>query len=138
MLVATYSLTAFFILVLSAMIMIIRKKRLPAPSFQFRGDGIPGACMLAALIFLLVFNFSVGIFSNRQLFGANMFAAAMTLRILPRHRLPLTLNVMAGVAVAALWIAMYSGIGQVRRQYDDISALHAASPDGTVEFDRCV
>lgn len=135
-LVASYSLTAVCMLVISTIIMIMRKKRLPAPSFQLKEDGIPGACLLAAMIFLLAFNFAVGIFSNRQLFGANMFAAILLLRLLPHHRLPLILNAMVGVAVIALWIAMQTGIGQVRRQYDEISALHAASPDGTVEYDR--
>ena len=45
-------------------------------------------------------------------------------------------NILASCAVAAIWAVMYAGIGEVRRQYDDIARLHSISPDGVVEYDR--
>lgn len=136
LLVAMYSLPAVFLLLIATAVTVAKRKELPALTLKCNNGGIPGGCMLAAVVFLLLFNFAVGIYSNRQLFGANMFAAVLTLRILPRHRLPITLNAIAGAAVAALWTAMYIGIGEVRRQYDEISALHSISADGTVEYNR--
>ncbi|MDE5997867.1 MAG: hypothetical protein K2G77_06630, partial [Muribaculaceae bacterium] len=78
----------------------------------------------------------IGIYSNRQLFGANLFASILILRILPKHRFCAFVNVSASLAVIAFWALMAIGINEIKKQYDDIVALHSKSEDGSVYFDR--
>ncbi len=84
----------------------------------------------------MVFNIAIGIYSNRQLFGANLFACILLLSILPRHRFCLLGNIISSICVIALWILMAIGMEEVRAQYDKIVRLHAKSEDGSVYFDR--
>lgn len=107
-------------------------------SFNFKTDKgeIPDGCLVIGLITLLIFNFFIGVYSNRQLFGANLFAAVLLLRALPRHCFNLTFNIIAGLCVIGVWVLMYIGIQEVKEQYDDIVTLYESSEKGTVEYDR--
>lgn len=105
-------------------------------SFRSKDNLIPEGTLLIGMLLLLVFNAAVGVYSNRQLFGANLFAAILILRIVPRHRFSTILNIIASVAVLAFWTLMIKGIYEVKRQYDDINALHSISVDGSVLYDR--
>ena len=92
--------------------------------------------LFVGMLFLIIFNVVIGVYSNRQLFGANLFAAILTLRILPRHRFGWLLNTLASLGVVAFWALMLHGIREVDRQYNEISKLHAESADGSVYYDR--
>lgn len=88
------------------------------------------------MVILIVFNALIGVYSNRQLFGANMFAAVLLLRILPEHRFNKFFNFMAGLAVLILWGVQYTGIKEVRKQYDHIMLMFMTSNDGSVIYNR--
>lgn len=92
--------------------------------------------LFVGMLFLIIFNIAIGIYSNRQLFGANLFAAILTLRLLPHHKFGWLLNTLASLAVVAFWALMIHGIREVCRQYNDITKLHAESSDGSVYYDR--
>lgn len=136
LIVASYSLPGVAILLLTLIILaFLRKSRL---TFSFSSDNgkIPDGLLIIAMLGLLVFNGIIGVYSNRQLFGANLFAIILTLRALPRHTLGGWLNLAAFLAVLAVWALNLTGIEEVRRQYNDIATLHAQSKDGVVEYDR--
>lgn len=136
LIISSYSLPAVFILLGAIIILSIRGKLKIRYNFEIENGRIPDGFLIVGLIFLLAFNAIIGIYSNRQLFGANLFALILLFRAMPRHRLNNVLNLFASIAVLAIWWTMYSGIKEVRRQYDDIVSQHKESGDGTVEYDR--
>lgn len=135
LIICSYSLTALACLLLGMAYMIILHGRSTGFSFRF-GCGIPSGALWIGIIVLVAFNAYIGIFSNRQLFGINMLASGLLLKMLPHHRLARWINVVLLAAVAGLWWVMGEGIRQVKRQYADIAILHKASADGSVEYDR--
>lgn len=94
------------------------------------------AFTISAIIFLIIFNLIIGIYSDRQLFGINLFAIILILRILPRHRFAPVPNALLAASVLGLWTVMSIGIREVKGQYDDILTLYSESKDGSVEYDR--
>lgn len=136
LIISSYSLPAVFILIAAIIILSINKKLNIRYDLKIENGRIPDGFLISALALLLVFNAIIGIYSNRQLFGANLFALILFFRIIPCHRLNNALNLIAAAAVACIWMTMYYGIEEVRRQYDDIVSLHKESEDGTVEYDR--
>ena len=135
-LISAYSFPAILILIISIVYTYKTKGKLQLFSFRNEHGLIPKGVLTCGIIMLVIFNPSIGIYSNRQLFGANLLAAILTLEILPRHRFSALLNALMSVAVIAFWGLMLHGIKEVRYQYDDIVRLHAESCDGSVCFDR--
>lgn len=135
MMIISYSLPAVILLLIALVIRCYGKKykRTHLPK---KDVGIPPLFLWAGLLTLLAFNAIIGVYSNRQLFGANLFACVLLLMTLPRHRFGKILNAIAAMFVLALWWMMYQGITEVRHQYDDIISLHDQSDDGSVEYDR--
>lgn len=136
LLVASYSILGVILFILTIIYLGIRGKSKLTLRFDNEKGGIPDGFFIIALMFLLIFNIIIGVYSNRQLFGANLFAVILLLRALPVHRFNVFFNIVAGMAVLAIWAVNYVGIEAVRRQYEDIKAIHAESKDGTVEYDR--
>ncbi|MDE6379815.1 MAG: hypothetical protein K2L11_05020 [Muribaculaceae bacterium] len=136
LLIASYSFPAVILLIFC---FIHITKRNGAPllfSFKHDENGIPSGMLTVAMLFLLLFNLVIGVYSNRQLFGANLFASILVLRIMPLHRFCIPLNVLAAIGVIAFWVLMIIGITEVRRQYDEIVRLHSESDDGNVSYAR--
>lgn len=136
LLVASYSLPAVILFIVTLIILAFtHRNRL---TFRFTSDshGIPDGVIIIAMITLLIFNCIIGIYSNRQLFGANLFASILLLRALPRHSMGGWLNLVAFISVLAVWAVNIMGIEEVRRQYGDIAKLYSQSEDGTVYYDR--
>ncbi|MDE5813375.1 MAG: hypothetical protein K2H72_03730, partial [Muribaculaceae bacterium] len=136
LLIASYSFPAVVTLAVIAAYETWRHRHIRLFSFQHSDGKIPTGVLLAGMILLIVFNVVIGIYSNRQLFGANLFASILTLRILPRHRFNVAFNALASIAVIAFWALMAYGINEVHHQYNDILRLHSKSTDGSVVYDR--
>lgn len=134
LMIAAYSLPAIILLI----IIVLGLRNRVGISFRFKmSDGsIPDGCLITGIAFLLLFNAIIGVYSSRQLFGANLFAIILLLKALPRHRFNAIFNSIAVLGVIATWGVMYTGISEVRRQYQAISELHSESKDGVVEYDR--
>ena len=105
-------------------------------NISYETGEIPVIFLASGIIVLLIFNLAVGVFSNRQLFGVNLFSVILVLRILPGHSFGIKGNVLAAIISFAIWTIMYTGIQEVKRQYNDILNLHKESKDGSVEYDR--
>lgn len=136
LLIASYSLPAVFLLAISAIIIGIRYRKTISLSMDSYEGEIPPGFLVIASVTLVAFNMFIGIYSNRQLFGANLFAAIILLRLLPNHRFCRLMNFLLTLLVISTWSVMYIGITEVKRQYKDIVDLHARSADGIVEYDR--
>ena len=136
LMIASYSIPAVSLLLIVIYILTIRNRCGISYTFKFRNGLIPDGCLIVGCIFLLLFNVIIGVYSNRQLFGVNLFASILLLRALPRHRFNLFFNVVAILCVISVWSVMYIGIIEVKQQYDEIMILHKQSKDGSVEFDR--
>lgn len=136
LLISSYSLPAVIILLLCVIIVGLRHGRWISSSFKTGNGSIPAGVLLVGMVSLLIFNSIIGVYSNRQLFGANLFAAILLLRLLPRHRFVWYVNLIGALAVGLTWWIMYRGIEEVKTQYEDIETLHSESSDGSVEYDR--
>ncbi|MDE7350076.1 MAG: hypothetical protein K2N25_03335, partial [Muribaculaceae bacterium] len=136
LLIASYSFPAIILLIICIIYAAHKHGKPHLFSFKRKDDELPQGVLFWGMIILILFNFVIGVYSNRQLFGANLFAAILTLIILPRHRFGWIINTIASLAVIAFWSIMLLGIFEVRRQYDDIAALHSESKDGSVYYDR--
>lgn len=134
--VASYSLTGLLILVILTIVVCLGHKNRISIKFTTHDDSIPDGCLIAATLFLLLFNIIIGIYSNRQLFGVNLFAIVLALRSLPGHKFPVFINISLLATVLTTWIYNYSAIKEVRRQYDEIASIYSRSKDGIVEYDR--
>ena len=138
LLIASYSFPAIIMLIGCIIFVGHRHGDLRLFSFRSKEGYIPEGVLLWGMILLIAFNAVIGVYSNRQLFGANLFAAILVIGILPRHRFGWILNSIASIAVLSFWSLMIHGIQEVRRQYDEIAALHSESKDsdGSVCYDR--
>ncbi len=136
LLIASYSVPAIIVLLITVIFVKASHGYQKLFSFKIGEDGIPNGVLTTAMLSLLAFNAIIGVYSNRQLFGANLFAAILILRLLPRHRFCAFLNTLFSLAVVAFWGLMAIGIEDVRRQYDEIGRLHSESKDGSVYLDR--
>lgn len=136
MLIASYSFPAVILLIGCIIFVGHRHGDLHLFSFRSKEGYIPEGVLFWGMFILIAFNAIIGVYSNRQLFGANLFAAILALSILPRHRFGCILNSIASIVVLSFWSLMIHGIKEVRSQYDEISALHSESEDGSVYYDR--
>lgn len=136
MLIASYSFPAILLLLICVIYFRAKHDDIQLFSFRHSDGSIPEGVLTAALLTLVIFNGAIGIYSNRQLFGANLFAAILSLRILPGHRFNVFFNVLGSIAVVVYWTLMIQGINEVRQQYIDIAKLHSESADGSVYYDR--
>ncbi|MDE5870937.1 MAG: hypothetical protein K2H22_03180 [Muribaculaceae bacterium] len=135
-LIVSYSIPAILMLACMVIYFGVRHRRIRLSTFKSEEGDIPDGVLVIAVVMLTAFSLVIGVYSNRQLFGANLFAAILFLRILPRHRFCLLMNILSSLAVIAFWILMIHGIAEVRRQYDGIMDLHSKSTDGSVYYDR--
>ncbi|MDE6511156.1 MAG: hypothetical protein K2L00_03570, partial [Muribaculaceae bacterium] len=136
LLIASYSFPA--VIMLAGCVIYVSLKHGSRKLFSFRNtDGyLPEGVLLCGMIFLIAFNAAIGIYSNRQLFGANLFAAILILRILPRHRFGLIINTLAAITVMAFWTLMLKGVSEVKAKYSELASLHGESAYGSVLYDR--
>ncbi|MBD5226520.1 MAG: hypothetical protein HDS67_00455 [Bacteroidales bacterium] len=107
------------------------KRRLNLRSFLFSQS-----LWATAMGLLLVFNLTLGVFGNRQLFGVEMCAAVLTLRLLPDHSFGRTMSVICTATVIGLYAWQYTLALDARRQFEEIERLYSETPDGRVYFDR--
>ena len=135
-LIASYSFPAVALLSITIIYLVYRHAQLKIFSFKDSAGCIPRGVFSTGMLILIVFNIAIGIYSNRQLFGANLFASILILRILPLHRFSTVLNILGAIAVLAFWTLMLNGIGEVKHQYNEIVTLHSESSDGSVYYDR--
>lgn len=95
-----------------------------------------GALPLLALAVLIIFNLVIGVYSNRQLFGAELMALVIIFRILPSHRFPLVPTVLFAAAAVAMVSVQTVGALDVRRQYSEMADLYLESRDNHVYYNR--
>ncbi len=136
LLIASYSFPAIILLFFVVIWAYCKRGKLGLFEFKISEGKIPYGVLTSGIIFLVVFNITIGIYSNRQLFGANLFACILLLSILPRHRFNIFFNTLAAIGVLGFWALMAIGIKDVGTQYDKIVQLHAKSKDGSVYFNR--
>lgn len=136
LLITSYSIPALLILIVVLIYLKLRQKCVLNHHTLTIGNGIPHSFLLTAIIILLIFNAVIRVYSNRQLFGANLFAAIIILRILPNHRFNIYFNIIAVIVTICTWGAMAIGLKEVQKQYQKITQLHQESKTGIVAIDR--
>lgn len=91
---------------------------------------------LAAMAILLLFNLTVGVYSNRQLFGIELCAVIVILRILPGRRVTMPWACLAIAMAVVVYIFQYQGIQRVNRQYREIERSFVRGGGSTIYYDR--
>lgn len=89
--------------------------------------------MIICLLFCLVLGFSGG----RALFGAELMAIIITVRLLKNHSFDWAWLTVFGSIVVSFWIVQFRMIELRRAQYDDICSQYELSKDGYVYSDLC-
>lgn len=94
------------------------------------------ALYLNAMLVLLAFNAAIGVYSNRQLFGAELMALIAAVRLLPRHTFGKAANTVLAACAMAMMVWQTALAVDVRRQYRQIEDLVRKKGGGVVYFDR--
>lgn len=88
-----------------------------------------------AWLILLVFNFLIGVKSNRQLFGEELMSIILSFRLLGQHKICdgyiATLCTLLGITYITMGICDF----QSYRQWENIKKQYATSQDGVVYVD---
>lgn len=85
---------------------------------------------------MLAFNLLIGVYSNRQLFGVELAALVVMLRILPRHRFGAWGVALLTVAAALLVCVQCCAASRVRSQFQAIENQHILKNEKAVRGDR--
>lgn len=77
--------------------------------------------LINAAAVLMGMNIAIGIYSNRQLFGVELLALILTLRLLPGHAFSRLWAAVTAIIAIAFMVWQTTLMAHVRRQYLDIS-----------------
>jgi hypothetical protein len=125
-----FSLRATYVLLLTLVVLVARK------SITLRQAYRQNKLYFNAMAVLFVFNLLIGVYCNRQLFGIELMALIITIRLLPNHTLGKTLNTVALLLVFVNFLCQAVAISNIRRQYADIESIYKDTPKGIIYYDR--
>lgn len=125
-----FSLRATYVM-LAVIIWVCLRKKIDLREIYRRN-----ALWLNCMLVLAAFSLFVGVYVNRQLFGIELCALVVTLRVLPHRRITLPWTLTFAVLAALMVTAQINGITHVRKQYRDIEYLAMRSADRNVFYDR--
>lgn len=124
------SLRAAYMLIITVIVLRMRG------TISLRKAYRDNALFVNAMAIMLLFNLAIGVYCNRQLFGIELMAMLIMLRLLPQHAFARGVRIVAMLAVVVMLGCQWQGIRKVQREYDDIEALYAESEKGIVYYDR--
>lgn len=123
------ALRAFWLLVIVLAVQCLRRR---IALKQFITDN---RLWLGIMAVMVVFNFAVGIYSNRQLFGIELCSLVVMLRAV-RGKIAVAWAVAAVVLAVAFVAVQFRGIRSVKQQYHEIVSQAAQKGGGAVYYDR--
>ncbi len=86
----------------------------------------------------IAFSLVIGVRGDRQLFGAELMAVIMAVRLLPRHALGRLWLVALSVVLLFFWFGQAKTIMAVKSRYEKIVNDYAVSTDGVVYYDDVI
>lgn len=86
-------------------------------------------------IIMLCFNAVIGFYINRQIFGVELVAIILSIRLLKEYTLTKLWMIVCGVWLMFLYVFQYMYIQKVREQYNKIESGYIESVDGTIYVD---
>ncbi len=96
---------------------------------------IENAFFINAMIVLVVFNFLIGVGSNRQLLGIELISCILVLKLLKNHSFrPLALWIFT-IFIIFIYILKYQEIKKAETVYDEVSAKISINADGPIFVD---
>lgn len=132
MLYLAMSLRATYMLIITLLILRLRKR------ITLRQVYRQNALFINAMLVMFAFNIIIGVYCNRQLFGIELMALLVMLRILPRHSFASVCNIALVFAVAYIVWLQYRCIQQVKHEYTEIEQFYSESDNGIVYYDRTI
>lgn len=124
-----YIFKASFVMIAIILWQVIRNKK------SFKAIYKTDAFYFNVWIILFVFNALIGFGANRQVFGAELIAIIISVRLLYLHRFNYFWTCVFSVALIALYIEQGRFIMKVRAGYDEIERQYITSADGKVYVD---
>ena len=88
-----------------------------------------------AWFILLVFNLIIGIFCNRQLFGMELMALILSMRLLARKRIGNTMLCVAGVLLLLLYVQQWRLVSSQKEAFNWVERQYVENNDGKVFID---
>lgn len=89
-----------------------------------------------AILFLILFNLTIGIKSNRQLFGIELFSILLTLRALPGKTLPRIILLPLTAVVVLVYSFQINSAIKIRKEFKEIMTEYRESPNGIIMHSR--
>lgn len=86
-------------------------------------------------LIMLAFNAVIGYNSNRQVFGAELMAIIISMRLLKKHSFTKLWMVLSSVILILLYVAQFQMVAKVKNIYWDIENQYSISSDGYVYVD---
>lgn len=80
----------------------------------------------------IAFSLALGVGGNRSLFGAELMAIILSVRLLRGHSFSGLWLVVFSVCLVFFWINQYRSIGAIRSQFEDVKAQYEHSSTGEV------
>jgi hypothetical protein len=130
MLYMAMSLRATYMLIITLAVLKLDKK------ISLRNVYRQNALFINTMLIMLVFNQLIGVYCNRQLFGAELMAVLVMVRTLPRHKFNNIVNTFATLLTAAMIALQWIGILKVNQEYNEIERLFTKSDKGIIYYDR--
>ena len=84
---------------------------------------------------MLCFNAVIGFYINRQIFGVELVAIILSIRLLKEYTLTKLWMIVCGVWLMFLYVFQYMYIQKVREQYNKIESGYIESVDGIIYVD---
>lgn len=86
-------------------------------------------------LIMIVFNALIGFSANRQVFGAELMAVVITIRLLKNHSFNKLWMALGGVVLVVLYIAQFQMVFKIKSYYDDIVSQYSRAQNGIVYAD---
>ncbi len=88
-----------------------------------------------AIIVLLIFNLLIGVGSNRQLFGIELFSSILAIRLLKGHSFSILGLCMFSMMIAGIYILKFMEIKKAGTVYEELSEKYSTYNSGPMYID---
>ncbi len=131
-----YSIASFFLnLRVTYIFLIIFLYQLLEHRLTLRKFYHENTFYINAIIVLLIFNFIIGVGSNRQLFGIELFSCILAIRLLKDHTFsPMALGVFL-IAIIAIYALKFVEIKKAEKALTELSTKISERPSGPIFID---
>lgn len=88
-----------------------------------------------AILILIIFNFTIGVYGNRQLFGIEALSIILILRLLKNYHFNKTLLFIITIFIVVVFFLKWNNISHSKQTYNKVFELYKKSDTGIIFYD---